>query len=53
MFVNGVEIYGEVDKAVVAYRQQQYYEFGFFIGEAFDEVFLNQEQALKPAPGSQ
>lgn len=49
LLVNGVEVFHFLEHAFLAHRQAQYFDFGYFIGEALDVVFLNQPQmALSP-----
>jgi hypothetical protein len=42
--VNGVEVYHFLANAMHAHKQAEYFDFGYYIGEALDVVFLNQPQ---------
>jgi hypothetical protein len=40
LLVNGVEIYAEIDEAVVDFDNQKYFEFGENLGKAISMTFL-------------
>lgn len=40
LIVNGSDIFAKISAAVEAYKAQKYFEFGFNLGEALDEVFI-------------
>lgn len=51
LILNGIEIFKEINKAVNSYQAGKYYDFGYALGTAMDEVFLKsiaQNRALKP-----
>lgn len=48
LIVNGVEVYHFIANAVHAKRQAEYFDFGYYIGEALDVVFLNQQKQSMP-----
>jgi hypothetical protein len=50
LIVDGVEVYHMIADAINAYRGANYFDFGYYIGEALDEVFLNQEPSSTSTP---
>ena len=47
LIVNGIDIFKKVDAAMIAYHNDDYYEFGSEIGQAIVEVFLKAAQIKK------
>lgn len=45
LIVNGVEIFGEINSAYKAYQTSDFYNFGYYIGEALAQLLLQQKQS--------
>lgn len=45
--VNGVDIYKKFNLGIQAYEAQNFFDFGRFLGEAFDEVVLKSPAVKK------
>ncbi len=45
--INGVDIYKKFNLGIQAYEAQNYFDFGRFLGEAFDEVALKSPAMKK------
>lgn len=41
LLINGVDIIKKTTEAVLSYKEDDYYDFGKYIAETMDEVFLS------------
>lgn len=48
LVVNGFDIFGKLNSAIISYKEGDYFTFGKFIGEALDEVFWKNPEIKKP-----